>query len=430
MKAICKQCLCVLLTIAILASMTSFSLFSDAASIHSVPTDAFEGYYPDVKIAAWYYDAVSYVTYYEIMSGYRSGSFGPANNLQRQDFVLILSRVDGADLSPYQNATGGLSDVVAGSYYAPAVAWAIDKGIITGYQDGTFGVGDTITREQVCTIFYRYNNSPAVSNAADILSVFPDDVHISSFAFDAMAWAVQNGVISGMQNGKIAPVAGASRAQIATIAMRMGLTATNSPTTPRKPTVVSAYTRGSYAVPRIQLRIASEYVASINEIIWKNMYTDFTQKFINNNYDIYTTAGYHFALNDNILSLVAYTQVETSVTYYVYNINTVTGKAVSSQSVASVAGVAKKDYNAYTRRVMGSYYCNQYDSITPNTPIYEEYLQQYNATVASSNVAAAAYYLNEDNELCLIAKIYSLAGANYYWYDINTTEVTLRNNLP
>ncbi len=176
--------------------------------------------YPDVSPNAWYYDAVSYVSDKGYMSGYGNGYFGPADNLQRQDFVVTLARVAGADLSAYATADGGLSDVKAGSYYAPAVAWAVENGIITGYQSGKFGVGDKITREQVCTILYRFKNSPAVENTAETLAAFPDSARVSDYATDAMAWAVQNGVISG-SNGKLVPTSGASRAQIATILMRM-----------------------------------------------------------------------------------------------------------------------------------------------------------------------------------------------------------------
>ena len=176
--------------------------------------------YPDVKTGAWYYDAVQYVSQHGLMTGYQNGRFGPADNLQRQDYVLILARMAGADLTAYENATGGLSDVKRGSYYAPAVAWAVDNGIITGYQNGKFGVGDSITREQVATILYRYNGSPAVTNAAATLAAFPDAARVSGFAFEAMAWAVDGGVISGT-NGKLAPTESASRAQIATILMRI-----------------------------------------------------------------------------------------------------------------------------------------------------------------------------------------------------------------
>ena len=197
--------------------------YTDESGIHCAVCGEIDSgiTYPDVKKGQWYYDAVHYVSFYGFMSGYKNGKFGPADNLQRQDFVVALARIANADLTPYANSTGGLKDVVKGAYYAPAVAWAVDQGIITGYQNGKFGVGDTVTREQVATIFYRYIGSPEVEGVMTTLSSYPDFRRISSFAQIPMAWAIQNNVISGMQNGSLSPTTGASRAQIATIIMRM-----------------------------------------------------------------------------------------------------------------------------------------------------------------------------------------------------------------
>ncbi len=195
--------------------------FYDSTDSGDIYFTFFEEQYPDVPASAWFYDAVSYVSERGFMTGYKSGAFGAVDNLQRQDFVVTLARITGADLSAYQDDNGGLSDVTPGSYYAPAVAWAVDNGIVTGYQNGKFGVGNTITREQVCTILYRASGSPAVGDPYETLGDYPDAHRVSSYATDAMAWAIQNGIISGMQNGKLAPASGASRAQIATILMRM-----------------------------------------------------------------------------------------------------------------------------------------------------------------------------------------------------------------
>ncbi len=177
--------------------------------------------FPDVKEGDWYYEAVNYVSANGCMTGFANGNFGPAADMQRQDFVLTLARINGVDLDKYAGQNGGMKDVPKNAYYAAAVAWCVDKGIIMGYQNGKFGVGDPITREQVCTIFYRYMISPTVTDVDGILSRFPDRAAISPFARTAVAWAVQNGVMSGMGSGKMAPVVKASRAQVATIVMRM-----------------------------------------------------------------------------------------------------------------------------------------------------------------------------------------------------------------
>lgn len=178
-------------------------------------------YYDDVNDTQWFFECVDYCTEKGFVSGYGKGKFGPADKLQRQDFVLILARISGANLSQYENAEPALSDLVQGKYYYSAVAWAVDNHIINGYNNGKFGVGDPITREQVCTILYRYMNSPAVENADKTLKPFADAGKISAFANDAVVWAIQNGVISGKNPTTLAPTDTASRAEISMIIMRM-----------------------------------------------------------------------------------------------------------------------------------------------------------------------------------------------------------------
>ncbi len=178
--------------------------------------DNYKGF-PDVAKGDWYYDAVKYCATRGFITGYKNGKFGPADALQRQDFVVILARIAGADTSSF--TTCKLTDVDMNAYYGKAVAWAVDKGIIGGYQNGKFGVGDPITREQVATILYRYKGSPAADRS--VLDKFADKGNISAFALDAMAWANANGIINGKNATTIAPTLTASRAEIATIVMRM-----------------------------------------------------------------------------------------------------------------------------------------------------------------------------------------------------------------
>ena len=177
-------------------------------------------WFRDVPKSAWYYNSVKYVYNKGFMSGYENGMFGVVDNIRRQDFVLILARIAGADLSKY-NTASKFKDVPKGAYYAAAVNWAVQKGIVSGYQDGRFGVGDAITREQVATILYKYIGSPTVSNADKVLASYKDVSKISSYAKVPLAWAVNKGIISGMSDGRIAAKEGASRAQIASIIMRM-----------------------------------------------------------------------------------------------------------------------------------------------------------------------------------------------------------------
>ena len=175
--------------------------------------------FPDVREGDWYYEAARYNAEKGFITGYKNGNFGPADKLQRQDFIVILARIAGADLDSYDACA--LSDVNINAYYGKSVAWAVANDIIKGYENGKFGVGDAITREQVATILYRYMGSPEVTGADETLAPFADAGSISGFAKDAMVWAIQNGVISGKNATTLAPTASASRAEIASIIMRM-----------------------------------------------------------------------------------------------------------------------------------------------------------------------------------------------------------------
>lgn len=177
------------------------------------------GTFPDVSTGEWFFEAAKYNFEHGFITGYSNYNFGPADKLQRQDFIVILARIAGVDLDSYDACA--LSDVDINAYYGKSVAWAVANDIIKGYENGKFGVGDAITREQVATILYRYMGSPEVTGAEETLAPFADAGSISSFAQDAMVWAIQNGVISGKNATTLAPTATASRAEIATIIMRM-----------------------------------------------------------------------------------------------------------------------------------------------------------------------------------------------------------------
>jgi hypothetical protein len=174
--------------------------------------------FPDVNKEDWFFDAAQYCARNGLITGYANGYFGPADSLQRQDFVVILARAAGADLSKYTSCT--LPDVDMNSYYGRAVAWAVDRGIIKGYENGKFGVGDMITREQVVTILYRYLGSPATGDES-ALDSFTDADKTSAFAKEAMIWSVNNGIITGKDDETLAPTDTQSRAEIATVVMRM-----------------------------------------------------------------------------------------------------------------------------------------------------------------------------------------------------------------
>ena len=175
--------------------------------------------FPDVTDGDWYYDAVKYNFERGYITGYSNGTFGPSNNIQRQDFVLILARIAGANLSAYEGQNGGFSDVPTNAYYSAAVAWAKDKGIVTGYSADNFGVGTYITREQISLILCRYLNGSASGNVDAILNAYSDGGNTSPWAKAGVAWAVENGIIGN--SDYLNPNGNAGRAEVAQIIYNM-----------------------------------------------------------------------------------------------------------------------------------------------------------------------------------------------------------------
>ena len=184
-------------------------------SIDGTPVKSF----PDVTRGDWYYSAVKYNSRNGYVTGYSNGTFGPANNIQRQDFVLILARIAGADLSAYEGQNGGFSDVQTGSYYASAVAWAKDTGVVNGFSADNFGVGTYISREQICIMLCRYLNGSASGDVDAILNAYSDGGNTSPWAKDSVAWAVENGIIGN--SDYLNPTGNAGRAEVAQIIYNM-----------------------------------------------------------------------------------------------------------------------------------------------------------------------------------------------------------------
>ncbi len=172
--------------------------------------------FQDVQASDWFYAAVQYVYANGMMGGTSETAFSPTKTTTRGMIVTILHRLEG---SPAAEGTA-FSDVAPQQYYAAPVAWASANGIVTGYGDGSFRPQAEITREQMAAILFRY----AQSKGADVtqragLEAFPDAASVSSYAVDAMSWAVSAGLISGM-DGQLVPGGSATRAQAATILMR------------------------------------------------------------------------------------------------------------------------------------------------------------------------------------------------------------------
>lgn len=174
--------------------------------------------FTDVSTGDWYYDAVKYVYKAGMMNGTTATSFGPEVTTTRAMIVTILYRLEG---EPAVSAASVFTDVAAGQYYTNAVAWASSKNIVGGYGDGKFGPEDTITREQLAAILYRYAQYKGYDvSATNSLNGFADVGQLSSYAEAAMQWANGEGLITGVTGTTLAPTGSATRAQVATILMR------------------------------------------------------------------------------------------------------------------------------------------------------------------------------------------------------------------
>ena len=172
----------------------------------------------DVNEGDWFYDAVAYAYENGLMDGVGGNRFAPNSATTRAQLVTILYRLEG---QPAVSGDLPFTDVEAGTWYTNAVVWAAQNGIVNGVGDDTFAPGNDLTREQLVTILYRYAESKGydVSASAD-LAGYPDGEEIQAYAREAMAWAVAENIIQGMEDDTLKPAGNASRAQIATILMR------------------------------------------------------------------------------------------------------------------------------------------------------------------------------------------------------------------
>lgn len=168
--------------------------------------------FSDINGNEWYTEAVSYVVNSGLMNGYGNGQFAPNNNLSRAMLAQILYNREGR---PASDKIGNFTDVDGAAWYADAVSWAANNGIVSGYGDGKFGANDNITREQLAVMLWRYAGSPASSYE---ISGFGDSGTTSQFAVIAMKWAVENGVIHG-DGQSLNPRGLATRAQVAQMLM-------------------------------------------------------------------------------------------------------------------------------------------------------------------------------------------------------------------
>ena len=207
--------------------LTRLAALCGALAISMTAALAVEGDtgFSDVSGGAWYAEAVQYVREHGIMNGTSATIFNPNGTASRGQIAAILYRASG---SPETSGGTDFTDVADTTYYADAVRWTSTYGIVTGYGDGTFRPNNPITRQQLAAILWRYAGSPVAESSVD----YADEADISAYADTAVDWARDTGIISGRDGNRFDPNGRATRAQAAVILYRYD---TWEPPTPEIP---------------------------------------------------------------------------------------------------------------------------------------------------------------------------------------------------
>lgn len=175
--------------------------------------------FSDVKPEDWYYEYVRYANEKQLMNGISETEFAPNNTVTRAMFVTVLYRLE----KEPDAEKADFIDVPEGAYYEKAVGWAVQEGIVNGISETEFAPDNTITREQMATIIYRYMEFKGIDTSVDEkvdITAYSDFEEISDYAEDAFRFACNAGIISGTSETTLAPKESATRAQMAAIFQR------------------------------------------------------------------------------------------------------------------------------------------------------------------------------------------------------------------
>ena len=175
----------------------------------------------DVTESDWFYDDVRFANQSGLFNGVEKDLFAPEEPMTRGMLVTVLWRLDG-ETAPKTATT--FTDVDANAYYADAVAWAAESGVVNGIGGNKFDPEGNVTREQIAAILFRYAAFKGVDTAARAdLTAFPDAEKTSAYAHDALSWAVAAALVKGTKEGStiyLDPQGSATRAQVAAILSR------------------------------------------------------------------------------------------------------------------------------------------------------------------------------------------------------------------
>ena len=175
--------------------------------------------FTDLDLRLWYHDGIHFCVENGLMQGLPGSLFAPGGAATRAQLVTILWRLAGEP----EAADAGFADVSPDDWFAAAVNWAEETGIVLGYGDGRFGPADPVNREQLAAVLYRCarERGDDVAKASDVsILSFEDSAEASEWAVPALQWACSTGVIAGTTESALSPKATATRAQIAAMIMR------------------------------------------------------------------------------------------------------------------------------------------------------------------------------------------------------------------
>ncbi len=176
--------------------------------------------YADVAQDAWYRTGVTYVTEHGWMQGESADRFAPDKTITRGMAVTVLGRIAGVRIAAYPSAR--FSDTPAGAWYTPYAAWASEVGVTDGVGDGRFAPDAALTREQFCVMLYRFAQQNGAAAGSGAALTFSDSARISDWAREAVAYAVAQGWVQGLDDGSFAPQQPLTRAQAAVLLARFG----------------------------------------------------------------------------------------------------------------------------------------------------------------------------------------------------------------
>ena len=178
------------------------------------PIARLENPFFDVKAADYFFEPVLWASYRSITSGITPTRFGPGESCTRAQVVTFLWRAAGKPAP--ESAGNPFTDVSESAYYYEAVLWAVEKGITAGMSPNSFSPNSPCTRGQVVTFLHRSAGSPEPTDGANSFS----DVRSNAFYYDAVLWAVENGITTGTGAGRFSPSSTCTRAQVVTFLYR------------------------------------------------------------------------------------------------------------------------------------------------------------------------------------------------------------------